>query len=98
MDENETTLEEALRPIGDYWPDPLRDIFFKINRSNDTTFVNRICEITGYTVTESWSYFEELIVAGVIHREESGYSHITSIEEEIQKRGKGFNDSLSHAS
>jgi len=95
VNENEITLEEALRPSGDYWPEPLRDIFSKINRSNDTTFVNRICKITGYTVTESWDYFEELIVAGVVHREESGYTHITSIEEETQKRREDFKDNVS---
>lgn len=95
LNENEITLEEALTPIGDYWPDPLRDIFSEINRSTATTFVNRVCEVTGYTDTESLAYIEELIVAGVIHKEPNGFFHTTSIEEDIQKRSDGFKDNVS---
>jgi len=90
LKENDITLEQSLTPIGDYWPDPLRDIFSKINRITATTFVNRICEVTGYSVTESQAYFEELINAGVIQKELNGLYHITTIEEETEKRSKGL--------
>lgn len=86
MRENEITLEKALSSIGDYWPAPVRDAFSKINRSTVTTFVKRICEITGIPVTESQAYFEELINAGVIQKEPNGLFHITSIEEDMQKK------------
>ena len=90
LKDDEITLDEALTPIGDYWPDPLREIFSKLNRSTATTFVNRISEITGYSITESQAYFEELIDADVIQRELNGFYHITNIEEEMQKGSKGL--------
>lgn len=88
----EITLEEALTPIGDYWPDPLRNIFLMINRSNITTFVNRIREITGYSKDESWAYFEDLIAVGVVRREPSGYYSITPVEGDTQEMSSDLSD------
>jgi hypothetical protein len=88
----EITLEESLTPIGNYWPDPLRDIFLMINRSNITTFVSRIREITGYSEDESRDYFEDLINVGVVRREPSGYYSITPVEGDTQERSGDLSD------
>ena len=95
VEEKEITLEEASIPIGDHWPNPLSDIFSAMNRSTITTFVNRICEITSYTETESRDYFEELGAAGVMHEEPNGYFHITSIRGEKRKRPQFFKTDIS---
>lgn len=95
VEEKEITLEEASTPIGDYWPNPLSDIFSAMNRSTITTFVNRIHEITGYTEAESRDYFEKLVATGVIHEEPNGYFHITSIKGEKRKRPRFFGPDIS---